>query len=509
MVTLLLGAACSKGSGPDAGTPVSPAAAVPPPPDPAVERGRVLAQSLCVSCHLLDGSGNAAANFPRLAGMEPSYLVKQLADFRSGARNIPVMALIAKGLTEGQSADLAAYYGQLPLPPVATTPIDAAQRALGERLAVQGAWPRGLPACFSCHAPGGVGIGVFPGLAGQHADYLAGQLRAWRSGARRNDPHRMMKAVADRLEEKELLALAAYLSQLSPDAAPVATAAAPVGDYRVTVPASPIGPFNFSPPGEAEIPDNEFGAQVRYGRDLFLHTQQLRGKYSGNGLSCVNCHLDGGRKPGAGPLWAAYPMYPAYRAKTQQVNTLEERLQGCFLYSMNGQAPPSGSKELTALLSYQFWMSTGAPTGVELPGRGYPPAGEPPLPPDRTRGQGVYAARCAVCHGPDGQGAQQDGRYVFPPLWGPDSFNWGAGMHRVNTAADFIRANMPLGQGGTLSAQEAWDVARFMNSHPRPGDPRFTGSVDQTDRHFHDENCAYGETLDGQSLGAPAITPPG
>lgn len=261
-------------------------------------------------------------------------------------------------------------------------------------------------------------------------------------------------------------------------------------------------PAHFTPPEESAIPNNDFGAMIRLGRDIFTHTPEHAPAFVGNGLSCVNCHLDRGRKPDSAPLWAAYVKYPAYRAKTKRVNTFEERLQGCFKYSMNGKAPPAGSKELTALVTYAYWLASGAPTGAKLAGAGYPKLPAPPSPPDYQRGAKVYEANCAICHGANGEGTKSGDRYAFPPLWGKDSFNWGAGMHRIDTAAAFIKANMPLGRGGSLSEQEAWDVATFVDSHERPQDPRFTGSVAETRAHYHEENCNYGKKVNGHLLGA-------
>ncbi len=93
-------------------------------------------------------------------------------------------------------------------------------------------------------------------------------------------------------------------------------------------------------------------------------------------------------------------------------------------------------------------------------------------------GQGI--APCTSCHGAEGKGQKNGEHWVFPALWGPDSFNWGAGMHQIGNAAGFIKANMPLGQAGMLSDQEAWDVAYFMNAYERPQDPRYTESVAKT-----------------------------
>ena len=258
----------------------------------------------------------------------------------------------------------------------------------------------------------------------------------------------------------------------------------------------------FVPPSEDSIPADKFGDLVRAGKDLFEHTDKLRGRYVGNGLKCVNCHLNAGRRADSSPLWAAYTVYPAYRKKTGQVDTYEQRLQGCFKYSMNGKAPPPGSHELVALTTYSYWLATGAPVGVSLPGRGYPKLEKPAQAPSIARGAEVYAAQCALCHGSNGHGTQAEDGYVFPPLWGKDSFNWGAGMHRIDTAAGFIKANMPLGKPNSLGDQEAWDVAMFVNSHERPQDPRYTGNVAATKKAFHDEQCLYGDKVNGQVLGA-------
>lgn len=263
-------------------------------------------------------------------------------------------------------------------------------------------------------------------------------------------------------------------------------------------------PAAFTPPAESSIPDNAFGAMVRKGRDIFMDTPTHAGEYVGNGLSCSNCHLDAGRRADSAPMWGAWGMYPAYRSKNKHVNTFAERLQGCFRYSMNGTAPAADSEVITALSTYAYWMAQGAPTGVKLAGAGYPKDGfAPPQAPDRARGRAVYDRDCALCHGADGQGLQMAGKNVFPPLWGRQSFNWGAGMHELNNAAAFIKANMPFSRGGSLSDQDAWDVALYMDSHERPQDPRFTGDVKATREQFHDSKWSlYGTEVDGHLLGS-------
>ncbi|MEO8014785.1 MAG: c-type cytochrome [Polaromonas sp.] len=260
----------------------------------------------------------------------------------------------------------------------------------------------------------------------------------------------------------------------------------------------------FTPPAESTLPDGDYGKVIRLGEQVFMETGKYASRYVGNSLSCANCHLDAGRKADSAPLWASFIHYPAFRSKTGQVDTLASRIQGCFQFSMNGKAPPVDDEIMTALQTYAFWMAKGAPVGTPVPGSGYPKLKKPAQPADYARGEKVYAQNCALCHGADGLGQRAGNKQVFPPLWGPKSFNWGAGMHQLANSAGFIQANMPLGKGGSLSEQDAWDVAVFMNSHERPQDPRFKGSVAQTRKLYHDtDDSLYGMTVNGHVLGSP------
>lgn len=301
-----------------------------------------------------------------------------------------------------------------------------------------------------------------------------------------------------------LSGVAIYVSSTSAKAshdqqqvAPATSSAAPVVDKRAT----------FAAPTLSTMPTDDFGQMVRLGEQIFEDPAHEASTYVGNDLRCSNCHLDAGRLANSAPMWGAYVSYPAYRSKNGHVNTFEERLQGCFRFSMNGKAPPLGDKVLVALESYSYWMSKGAPIDPDIAGRGYPKLDKPPMPPDYHRGQSVYGEHCALCHGPNGAGRQaNDGSPAFPALWGPDSFNWGAGMGSFENAADFIRANMPLGQAESLSVQEAWDVAIFMDSQERPQDPRFTGSVAATRQRFHNNaDSAYGTVVNGHLLGSCSV----
>jgi thiosulfate dehydrogenase len=228
----------------------------------------------------------------------------------------------------------------------------------------------------------------------------------------------------------------------------------------------------FTPPPERSIPSGPFGDLVRMGEQIFTRTGTYAGQYVGNDLTCESCHLDRGRKAYSAPLWAAYVSYPRFRRKNNTVVRLGERIQECFRFSMNGSPPPLDSKTITAIVAYSFWMSKGAPVGVKLMGKGMLRMAPPPRKPDPFRGKKVYAARCALCHGADGLGTRTGHEVPFPPVWGPRSYNKGAGLYHEGKLAGFIKRNMPLSKGDTLSDQEAWDVAAYVDSQPRPADPR-------------------------------------
>jgi thiosulfate dehydrogenase len=227
------------------------------------------------------------------------------------------------------------------------------------------------------------------------------------------------------------------------------------------------------PPSEDAIPPDKYGDEVRLGKRIFTETYRYARRYAGNELACSNCHLEAGRRAHAAPLWGAYGVYPAYRAKNDRNNTFEERIQGCFQFSMNGIAPALDTPEMRALVAYAHFLANGVPVGVELPGRGFPQVPKTGSDPNPTRGEHVYKGACGACHGGDGQGqARKDGGHVVPPLWGRGAYNRGAGFHDNQQLAGFILANMPPVPAARLTDQEALDVAAFINLQWRPPDPR-------------------------------------
>ena len=237
----------------------------------------------------------------------------------------------------------------------------------------------------------------------------------------------------------------------------------------------------WTPPDIKSVGDDAFGKLVKYGYALMTDTPNQIGpqvadpqlRYSGNNLTCQNCHLKAGTQPYAMPLTGVWGQFPQYRGREGEVGTLEDRINGCMERSMNGRALPLGSREMKAFLAFTKWASTGIPDGAKLTGAGAMNVKEPPRAADLAHGGEVYARVCATCHGQDGQGqrAENGSGYRFPPLWGPDSYNDGAGMARLLSAAAFIKHNMPFGTtyaSPALSDEEAYDVAAFINSTERP-----------------------------------------
>ena len=224
----------------------------------------------------------------------------------------------------------------------------------------------------------------------------------------------------------------------------------------------------FDPPDESTIPQGPLGDAIRLGERVLTQTRVAAPAYVGNALNCTSCHLAAGRTPDASPWVGVYGVFPEYRSRSGAVASLQDRVNDCFRRSLNGKALPDDSPQMRGILAYMAWLSKGVPTGVDVQGRGFRRVVSGHVP-DEARGLGVFSARCAACHAPDGQGRQgADGAWTAPPLWGPQSFNIGAGMARLGTAAAFVRWNMPLGQGGSLTDEEALDVAAYFTRQPRP-----------------------------------------
>jgi len=211
---------------------------------------------------------------------------------------------------------------------------------------------------------------------------------------------------------------------------------------------------------------DDYESNVVYGYNIVMETRRHAARYVGNRLNCTSCHLKGGTQAEGFPLNVA-GVYPKWRSKNGVRNGLELRIRDCFLYSLNGIMPPEESPEVQAIAAYIYYLSEGETIGRPPDRWGVPTLPDTGSDPNPPRGAIVYKRVCAACHGQDGNGTA-----AAPPLWGPGSFNAGAGLNNVQRAAGFIWANMPVGKERTLTHQEALDVAAFLHIQLRPLDPR-------------------------------------
>lgn len=232
-------------------------------------------------------------------------------------------------------------------------------------------------------------------------------------------------------------------------------------------------------------PDGARGERVRYGEQLVAHTPKYLGpaaessalRLAGNALACSNCHLSKGTQANALGFVGVAHRYPAYYAPLGREVSLAERINACFERSLNAQALPAEGREIQAFVAYMEWLSEKVPQDQLPVGAGLPQIDLPQRKANLVAGEAIYRASCQACHGEQGLGLLRDkaapgAGYTFPPVAGPDSYGQGSNMARLSVAARYIHANMPLGRA-VLTAGEAYDVAAYMNSLPRP---EFTGS---------------------------------
>ncbi len=234
-------------------------------------------------------------------------------------------------------------------------------------------------------------------------------------------------------------------------------------------------------PDTVFIPNDLRGNQIRYGRELIANTAKYLGPkgsvaHISSGLNCQNCHLNAGAQPWGNNFFAVHATYPQLRARSGTLETEIKRVNDCFERSMAGQPLDTAGKEMNAILAYIEWLGSEVPKGVKPKGVGLNELKFLDRAADPAQGKLVFDAKCAACHGSDGQGAlNEDGvAYKFPPLWGIHSYNEAAGLFRMSRLAGYARDNMPIGathDKPILTDAEAWDVAAFINSQPRPKHP--------------------------------------
>ncbi len=220
------------------------------------------------------------------------------------------------------------------------------------------------------------------------------------------------------------------------------------------------------------------GPLIWYGHELVTKTSGYLGPkgtvmHISNGMNCQNCHLDAGTKPWGNNYGAVYTTYPKFRERSGATETIYKRVNDCFERSLNGTALDTASKEMQAIYAYIKWLGEELPKGIKPKGSGIEDLPFMDRAADLSKGKVVYEQKCRSCHGAQGQGVlnMNGNMYQYPPLWGQNSYNNGAGLFRLSRFAGYVKNNMPFGADyhlPQLSNEEAWDVAAFVNSQPRP-----------------------------------------
>ena len=229
-------------------------------------------------------------------------------------------------------------------------------------------------------------------------------------------------------------------------------------------------------PDSNTIPDNDSGHLIRYGKKLISSTARYFGPggslaHTSNGMNCQNCHLDAGTRAWAGNFGSVASLYPRFGDRRGNTETINQRITDCFERSMNGKAPDSNSLEMVAMNAYIRWVGKDVKKGKKPRGTGLEILAFMGRPADTARGKVLYAQKCQLCHGMNGEGKPDSSKgYLYPPLWGEHSYNSSAGLYRLSKFASFIKDNMPFGSSYVneqLTNEEAWDIAAFVNSQPR------------------------------------------
>ena len=240
--------------------------------------------------------------------------------------------------------------------------------------------------------------------------------------------------------------------------------------------------FPKNPLTDASLDDSKLSQEIRRGFKLFTNTPAEAPRLAPGGMSCTNCHMNAGQREKSMPLVNVAGMFPEYNRRSGRLFSLGDRITDCFVRSENAtggnlapdELPNPTTAEVLAISAYLTWLSKDGPMGKNPSWRGQNAIAPPALIPvgqlDAKKGEAIYNDRCATCHGSDGQGVQV-GDKIAGPLWGPRSWNDGAGAARVYTLAGMIRYSMPYLDPGNISDADAQHVAAFINSKPRPAFP--------------------------------------
>lgn len=493
-------------------------------PDPAKDtnwnRGAYLVQGLghCGACHtprgvgfqektMSDAGGNGkyflagetvenwrALSLRNLWTVEDTVLFLKTGqnEFATASGNmVDVIHHSTQHVTDVDLTAIASYLkalppgeNDLPIPAAPAKAVTTSSKVRGELFTTRG----GLgyaQFCADCHRQDGAGFKqIFPPLA-QNPTLMSKDpstlihiaLTGWKTA--QTAAHKRVWTMPSfaKLGDQELSEILNFtLASWGQNPTPIAPN--DVKKMRAELKAKDIDQSKFETPRLADMLAAPNADQLVRGMRLNMETKALLPQHVGNKLNCTSCHLNGGTVALGSPYVGVSAFFPSYGARPGKIITLEDRINGCFRRSMNGKPLPLDSADMKAMVAYFDWMKKETKPEDKVAGRGVGKIDQA-IKPNVENGKLVYDAQCSVCHGANGEGIQSaDGHTIYPPLWGDDSFNIGAGMARTYTAAAFVKRNMPigfhskfpLGQGG-LSDQEAVDVAEYFTHQPRPDFP--------------------------------------
>ena len=477
-------------------------------------RGAYLVQGLghCGSCHTPRGiafqekamsqAGDSGSKF--LAGstvdawhavsLRDIWTEDEIVEFLKTGRNqhataygtmTEVVGLSTQHFTDADLQSIAMYLKSLPAAnnsKGALAKTASAPQPVGEKLYKTAGGLGYDQFCSTCHRKDGMGVtGLFPPLAGNRSilsddptSAIHVTLSGWKSASTKGQPRVVGMPEFGNLTDEELADIITFMRTTWGNQASHVTAAQ-VKKVRDQIELTKQETSKFNTPRFASMLETANADQVIYGMRLMTETKALLPDNVGNGLNCSSCHLNGGTVAKASPFVGVAAQFPRYAARAGREIDLQDRINGCFKRSMNGKPVPKKSNEMQAMVAYFKWMNNGYKMDEKIPGRGIGKI-DNSIVPDPKNGKKIYEAQCAVCHGSNGQGVQKpDGSFVFPAVWGDESFNIGAGMARTYTAAAFIKSNMPMGHStkfplghGGLSDQDAVDVAEYFSHIKRP-----------------------------------------
>jgi thiosulfate dehydrogenase len=489
-------------------------------PNPAKDavwnRGAYLVQGLghCGACHTPRGigfqekamgdAGDSGKQFLsgetvehwRALSLRNLWTVEQTAlflktgqnDFATASGNMTdVIRHSTQHINDADLTAIATYLKSLPpgehdLPMTATPPTAAAAAKVPANLYSSRGGLGYVQFCNDCHRLDGAGVkNIFPPLAGNPtlmdrdpSTLVHIMLTGWKTAQTATHPREWTMPSFALLSDQELAEIINF-TRSSWGTSANSIASSDVKKMRDQISVKGVAPSKFETPRLASLLATPNAEQLVRGMRLNLETRTLLRQNVGNQLNCTSCHLNAGTVSDGSPYVGVSAFFPSYAPRAGRIITMEDRINGCFRRSMNGKPLPVDSVDMKAMVAYFDWMKKETKPSDKVAGRGVGKVDQA-IKPHVENGKRVYDTQCAVCHGANGEGIKRaDGQTIYPPLWGDDSFNIGAGMARTYTAAAFVQRNMPigfhskfpLGQGG-LTDQDAVDVAEYFTHQPRP-----------------------------------------